>query len=67
MSPPNFGSYGTMILSKFPCVYYESKFELSWMQRKLILAEPLLPYPLIVATAHFESEENKPVRIKQLV
>ena len=65
MSPANFDSYGTMILSKFPCVFYQSEFE-SYMERKLILAEALLPCHLILATSHFESMNTTKVRIKQL-
>lgn len=59
------GSYGTMIISKFPCHYFECDFR-SRMGRKLILAEPCLPFHLIVASSHFESLNSAEVRREQL-
>lgn len=64
-SPNQFGSYGTVMLSKYPCRYYQCEFE-SLMGRSLILAEPYLPVHLIVATSHFESLNQAPLRCKQL-
>ena len=46
--------YGVLIISKYPCLFYEQYFT-SYMGRSLLCAEPLIPANLIVATAHFES------------
>ena len=35
-------SYGCMIISKYPCTFYEKNFD-SNMGRSLIIAEPCLP------------------------
>ena len=51
---PFLGEYGTMIISRYPCRYFE-KFFKSYMGRTLLCAEPQLPMNLIVATAHYES------------
>ena len=48
------GEYGTMIISRYPCLYFEKYFK-SQMGRTLLIAEPQLPMNLIVATAHYES------------
>ena len=58
-------SYGSMIISRFPCTFFEFPFE-SGMGRTLIVAEPHLPVKLIVATAHFESLYMEKTRKKQL-
>ena len=47
-------NYGVMILSKYPCLYYEKHFKTK-MGRSLLCAEPLIPHNLIIATSHFES------------
>ena len=49
--------YGCMILSKYPCTFYEKQFN-SYMGRSLIIAEPSLPVNFMVATAHFESLDS---------
>lgn len=46
--------YGTIILSKYKCLYFERYF-MSRMGRTLLMAEAPLPVNLIVATSHFES------------
>ena len=46
--------YGVMIISKYPCLFYEKYFK-SKMGRSVLFAEPILPINLIVATSHFES------------
>ena len=49
------GFYGTIIISKYPCKFYEKTFIDSNQGRALILAESNFDVPLIVSTAHFES------------
>ena len=61
----NLISYDTIIISKFKCHYYECEFT-SLMYRKLILAEAVLPIPLIVASSHFESLDSTRIRLWQL-
>ena len=46
--------YGVVIISKYPCLFYEKYFT-SQMGRSLLCAEPMIPINLIVATSHFES------------
>ena len=46
--------YGVMIISKYPCLFYEKYFK-SKMGRSVLFAEPIVPINLIVATSHFES------------
>ena len=65
-SPNDIGRYGTIILSRYPCQFYECDFK-SNMGRSLILAEPCTPFHLIVATSHFESLNSAHVRIEQLM
>ena len=66
MSPNEIWPYGTMIISRFPCNYYQYKFKTK-MHRSLILTEACLPQRLIVATSHFESmKESYAVRCEQL-
>ena len=48
------GEYGTVIISRYPCLYFEKHFK-SRMGRTLLCAEPQLPMNIIVATAHYES------------
>ena len=62
----NVWPYGTMIISKYPCVFFECDFPTSRMGRKLILAEAYLPFHLIVATSHFESLNKQRERCSQL-
>ena len=65
VSPNDLGSSGTMILSRYPCQYYECEFESS-QGRSLILAEPCTPKNLILASSQLESHSNTLTRIKQL-
>ena len=57
--------YGCMIISKYPCTFYERQFN-SEMGRSLIIAEPSLPVNFLVATAHFESLESALHRKEQM-
>ena len=65
ISPNDIGTYGSIIISKYPCEFYECKFN-SFMHRSLILAEACVPFHLIVATSHFESLNNAALRCEQL-
>ena len=52
-----FGQYGTLIISRYPCRFFEMQFK-SDMGRSLLCAEPQLPMNLVIATSHFESESS---------
>ena len=47
--------YGLMIISKYPCLFYEKHFPTTEMGRSLLCAEPLFPVNLIIANTHLES------------
>ena len=57
--------YGCMIISKYPCTFFERQFD-SLMGRSLIVAEPSLPVNFLVATAHFESLDSAKYRKEQM-
>ena len=59
------GDYGSMIISKYPCIFWEQRMATN-MGRRLVVAEPCLPVRLILATAHFESLANPETRKEQL-
>ncbi|CDW71855.1 UNKNOWN [Stylonychia lemnae] len=60
------GGYGVLIMSKWPCKFYEAKFPTN-MGRSLLLCETIInDKPVIVSTAHFESLGNGPIRKQQL-
>eukprot|EP00347_Sterkiella_histriomuscorum_P019482 403341465 len=60
------GGYGVLILSKWPCRFYEMAFP-GRMGRSLLLAEcQINDQPVIVATSHFESLNNQEIRKQQL-
>ena len=59
--------YGLLIISKYPCLFYEKHFPTSKMGRSLLCAEPLIPQNLVVATTHLESLGfSAPIRREQL-
>ena len=54
-----------MILTKHPCWFYEQHYELSMMDRSLLIAEPINGVGgrrLLVATSHFESLDSEKIR-----
>ena len=51
-------SYGCMIISKYPCTFYEKNFD-SNMGRSLIIAEPCLPENFLIGCVHLESLEMR--------
>ena len=52
-----FGQYGTLIISRYPCRFFEMQFK-SDMGRSLLCAEPQFPMNLVIATSHYESESS---------
>ena len=62
------GGYGSMIFSKYPCLFFELKF-ISQMDRSLLLAEPIHGINgkrITIATSHFESQNNPKMRKRQM-
>ena len=60
--------YGVMILSKYPCNFYELPFP-SMMGRSLVVAEPIGGidgHRTLIATAHFESMDSSKIRKLQM-
>ena len=56
--------YGMLIISRWPCLYYELEYKETKQHRSLLLAEFMLPQRLIVCTSHFESSKDfKPARL----
>ena len=56
--------YGCMILSKYPCRFFELRTP-SMMGRSTLFAEPIggvNGHELIVATSHFESLDSDDIR-----
>lgn len=59
--------YGVIILSKYPCKFYEHLFPISRMGRSIVFCETLINgEPILVSTVHLESLENPEVRINQM-
>ena len=59
-------SYGVMILSKWPCEFYQREFP-TIMGRSLLICETLINQkPLAVATVHLESLNNAQCRVEQM-
>ena len=56
--------YGTVMLSSVPCQFYELPFEVSMMDRKLIVCS--VNERLVVCTAHFESLFSAKARVAQM-
>ena len=59
------GQYGSMILTKHPCNFYEKVFSQSTMSRSLLFAEPVHGIGgrnVVIATSHFESLNFADVR-----
>jgi hypothetical protein len=57
-----------MIFTKYPCLFFEMKFD-SLMGRSLLIAEPIGGIngkPVVVATAHFESLDSQLHRKDQM-
>lgn len=57
--------YGSMIISRFPCLFFERTFPTD-MGRSLIIAEPCVPFHLLIATSHFESLDSTDMRKCQM-
>ena len=57
-SPVNFDKFGTIIISKYSCHFFESDLFLTSESRKLIIAEAIFENSLIVAASQFESLDN---------
>ena len=57
--------YGSVIISRFPCLFFEHEFK-SNMGRTLIIAEPCVPFHLLIATSHFESLDSPRHRKDQM-
>ena len=58
-----FAFYKVLILSKWPCKFYETPFKHSHMGRSLLICETTINnQPLLVATSHFESLNQAKVR-----
>lgn len=57
--------YGVLMLTTLQCWFWEKQFEVSQMDRSLLLAE-VINNELIVATSHFESLNNANARKKQM-
>lgn len=56
-------SYGVLILSKWPCKFFERPYSQSRMGRSLLVCETVINnQPIVVATSHFESLDNPKVR-----
>ena len=63
-----FTFYGVLIMSKWPCKFYEREFVYSRMGRSILLCEALInDKPFIVSTVHLESLDNAKVRRDQLL
>ena len=63
------GGYGTMILTKHPCWFFELDYTFSAMGRSLLVAEPINGIngrQVLVATSHFESCNNQSKRKAQM-
>lgn len=59
--------YGILILSKYPCKFYEHIFPGSRMGRSIVFCEALINgQPTLVSTVHLESMDNTQVRIDQM-
>jgi endonuclease/exonuclease/phosphatase family metal-dependent hydrolase len=60
--------YGVMILSKWPCKFYQYNFsENSRMGRSLLVAETIINgEPFVVSTVHLESMASAPFRKAQM-
>ena len=54
-----------MIISKYPCKFYERNFA-STMGRTLIIAEPCMPVNFLVGCVHFESLDMPQYRKEQM-
>jgi len=60
--------YGVMILSKWPCKFYQYNFnQQSRMGRSLLIAETIINgEPFVVSTVHLESMASAPYRKAQM-
>lgn len=59
--------YGLLMLSKWPCYFYDFPYENTWMDRSLLVAETIFNgQPFLVWTTHLESLDNKSKRGKQI-
>jgi len=59
--------YGVLILSKWPCKFFERPYSHSKMGRSLLVCETVINnQPVVVATSHFESLDNPKVRASQM-
>jgi len=59
-------SYGVLVLTKWPCQFYQREFP-SLMGRTLLICETLINQrPLAIATVHLESLNNATYRAEQM-